>query len=150
MSFCIVVLRLNFLLPALHFYLSSGPNVTALLFDWCFVTLSTPAPWPNKQTLPSKWSFLSVVTDHKPPYLPNPSPLTSSSSLSPLHLHKPEFLSPLLIHTCPSSTTLFECLFLLSFATKANGLLPVMDTVLALCRVKPNAYLRAQACVSHY
>lgn len=92
----------------------------------------------NKETLPSKWSFLSVVTDHKPPYLP------------PSHLHKPEFLSPDLIHTCPSSTTLFECLFLLSFATKANGLLPVMDTVLELCRVKPNAYLRAQACVSHY
>lgn len=73
-----------------------------------------------------------------------------SSHPPPWHFSSAEFLSPHLIHICPSVALVWlNVCFALCFATKANGLLPVIDTVLELCRVKPNAYLRAQARVSH-
>lgn len=65
-----------------HLY-SSG---ALLLFDWYFMT---PPPQTNKQTLPSKWSLLCVVTDHKPPYLSSPpqslTSLQTKIPVSPAH-----------------------------------------------------------------
>lgn len=76
-------------------------------------------------------------------------PRATLSPSTPSHLCKTGLPSPHLIYTRLPPTSLFECLFSLSFSTKANDLLPVIDTAAERRRVKPNAYLHAQACVSH-
>lgn len=99
-----------------------------------------PPPAQEKQIKKRQQMVTSVCCDQ---------PRTTLSPSTPSHLFKTGLPSPRLIHTCLPPTSLFECLFSLSFSTKANDLLPVIDTVAERRRVKPNAYLHAQACVSH-
>lgn len=82
-------------------------GISALLLQ-SLVIVSTPTPPPNKQMKKhyranGHFFLLWLTTNH----------LISPPPPSPLHLSIPQFLSPHLIHTCPPSTSLFECLFLL-------------------------------------
>lgn len=110
------------------------PSGALLLFEWYFMT---PRQTNKHYQANGHFSVLWLTTNHLISPVPPPVPYISPNQNSCLP-------SP----SIPVSVVRVWMFVLLSFATKANGLLPATDTALKLCRVKPNAYLRAQACVS--
>lgn len=110
------------------------PSGALLLFEWYFMT---PRQTNKHYQANGHFSVLWLTTNHLISPVPPPGPYISPNQNSCLP-------SP----SIPVSVVRVWMFVLLSFATKANGLLPATDTALKLCRVKPNAYLRAQACVS--
>lgn len=110
------------------------PSGALLLFEWYFMT---PRQTNKHYQANGHFSVLWLTTNHLISPVPPPVPYISPNQNSCLP-------SP----SIPVSVVRVWLFVLLSFATKANGLLPATDTALKLCRVKPNAYLRAQACVS--
>lgn len=110
------------------------PSGALLLVEWYFMT---PRQTNKHYQANGHFSVLWLTTNHLISPVPPPVPYISPNQNSCLP-------SP----SIPVSVVRVWMFVLLSFATKANGLLPATDTALKLCRVKPNAYLRAQACVS--
>lgn len=126
----VAVMKLLLALLESHLY----PSGALLLFEWYFMT---PRQTNKHYQANGHFSVLWLTTNHLISPVPPPVPYISPNQNSCLP-------SP----SIPVSVVRVWMFVLLSFATKANGLLPATDTALKLCRVKPNAYLRAQACVS--